>query len=143
MAVVTRHSFLSLFLLVSLFTGLSTCKPLHIDDAAYYYYARQIAQHPCNPYGFSLLWYDEPNEANDILAPPVLPAWWTLQMTLFGQRPWAWKLGLLPWCLLLTLTLHPLLRRFTPGLQGPLTWLTVLSPALLPSLNLMLDVPAL
>jgi hypothetical protein len=130
-------------LLASLFTSLNAYKPLHIDDAAYYYYARQIEQHPCNPYGFWLIWYDEPNEANDILAPPVLPAWWALQIKLFGQKPWAWKLGLLPWCLLLTLALHALFRRFAPGLQGPLTWLTMLSPALLPSLNLMLDVPAL
>ncbi len=138
-----KRSLLSLLLLAGLMTCLNAGKPLHIDDAAYYYYARQIAYYPRDPYGFTLLWYDEPTEANDLLAPPVLPAWWALQLRLFNETPWLWKLGLLPWCFLLTLSLEALFRRFTPGLEGPLTWLTVLSPALLPSLNLMLDVPAL
>src|SRR6266851_1336269 len=133
----------SLLLLAVLYTGLNACKPLHIDDTAYYWYARQISQHPFDPYGFTLLWYDEPNEANDILAPPVFPAWWALCIRLFGEVPLLWKLGLLPWCLLLTMALHALFRRFATGLEMSLTWLTMLSPALLPSLNLMLDVPAL
>jgi hypothetical protein len=134
---------LALVVLAGLVTGLNACKPLHIDDTAYFYFARQIAQHPLDPYGFSLLWYNEPNEANDLLAPPVLPAWWALNLKLFGREPWLWKIGLFPWCLLLALSLYALLGRFTPGLEMSLTWLTVLSPALLPSLNLMLDVPAL
>ena len=41
------------------------------------------------------------------------------------------------------LALAALFRRFAPGLALPLVALTVLSPALLPGLNLMLDVPAL
>ena len=36
-----------------------------------------------------------------------------------------------------------MLRRFAPGVELPLTVMTVLSPAILPSINLMLDVPAL
>jgi hypothetical protein len=140
---VERHSFLALLLLATVAAGLNACKPLHIDDTAYWYFARQIARHPLDPYGFSLLWYDEPNRANVILAPPVLPAWWALQLKLFGQLVWLWKLGLWPWCLLLAVSLHSLFRRFALGLEMPLTWLTVLSPALLPSLNFMLDVPAL
>src|SRR5205823_12917385 len=36
-----------------------------------------------------------------------------------------------------------LLRRWATPLALPLTWMTLLSPALLPSANLMLDIPAL
>ena len=138
----TRRAVL-LGLLAVAYTGLNALKPIHIDDAAYGYYAAQDAAHPLDPYGFKILWYYEPQPANDVVAPPVLPYYWALGRVLFGERPWLWKLFLLPWCLLLVWALHALLRRFAAGMELPLTVMTVLSPALLPSLNLMLDVPAL
>jgi hypothetical protein len=140
---VKKHSIVALVVLAALYTGLNAFKPPHIDDAAYFYFAHQIAAHPLDPYGFSLLWYDEPNRANDILAPPVVPAWWALQLRVFGDSVSLGKLGLLPWAVALAAVLYELFRRFARGLEMPLTWLTVLSPALLPSLNFMLDVPAL
>jgi hypothetical protein len=73
----------------------------------------------------------------------VLPYGWALVRLGVGERPWLWKLGLLPWAVVLVGALHALLRRFARGLEAPGTWLLVLSPALLPSFNLMLDVPAL
>ncbi len=78
-----------------------------------------------------------------MLAPPVLPYTWAAARVLFGERPWAWKCALLPWCLLLAWAVYALLRRFAPGVELPLTAMTMLSPAILPSINLMLDVPAL
>jgi dolichyl-phosphate-mannose-protein mannosyltransferase len=141
-ASVVRRAVL-LALLAVLYTGLNALKPLHIDDTAYSYYSAQAAAHPLDPYCFQILWYYQPEPANEVIAPPVLPYWWALSRALFGERPWLWKLALLPWCLLLVWALHALLRRFAAGLELPLTVMTVLSPALLPSLNLMLDVPAL
>ena len=132
-----------LLLVALLFGGLNVFKPLTIDDAAYHYFARQIAARPLDPYGFALLWYQEPDPANAVLAPPVVPYTWALGLRLFGDDPAACKLLLLPWAFLLVLAVHSLLRRFAPGLEVPLTVLTVLSPALWPSLNFMLDVPAL
>ena len=125
------------------YCGLNAFKPIHIDDAALACNSAQNAAHPLDPYGFSMLWYYEPQPANQILGPPVLPYYWALGRVLFGERPWLWKLFLLPWCLLLVGALHALLRRFARGMELPLTVMTVLSPALLPSLNLMLDIPAL
>ena len=142
MLVSTRHAVL-LCLLAVVFTGLNAVKPLHIDDAAYAYYSAQDAAHPLDPYGFKVLWYYEPQPADEIMAPPVLPYAWALGRVLFGERPWLWKLGLLPWNLLLAWAVYALLRRFARGVELPMTVLTVLSPALLPSLNLMLDLPAL
>ena len=134
---------LLLVLLAIVCTGLNALKPLHIDDAAYAYYSRQDAAHPLDPYGFDILWYYEPQPALEVLAPPVLPYTWAAARAPFGERPWAWKWAMLPWCLLLVGSVYALLRRFAPGVELPLAVMTVLSPAILPSINLMLDVPAL
>jgi hypothetical protein len=132
-----------LAVLAAVYAGLNALKPPQIDDAAYAYYARQFATNPLDPYGFWLLWYDSPDWANHTLAPPVLPATWGAAVALAGDHPWLWKLLLAPWALLLVWALDGLFRRFAPGLEAPLLVLAVLSPALLPSLNFMLDVPAL
>jgi hypothetical protein len=134
---------LLLVLLAGLYTGLNALKPLQIDDGAYQYFARQFATRPLDPYGFAVLWYDHPDPANTVLAPPVLPAYWGAVRALVGERPWAWKLALFPWALLFVAAVYSLLRRFARGVETFGTWLLVLSPAFLPSLNLMLDVPAL
>jgi Dolichyl-phosphate-mannose-protein mannosyltransferase len=142
MIVFTRQTVL-LGLVAVVLTGLNALKPLHIDDAAYAYYSAQDAAHPFDPYGFEVLWYFEPQPADEVMAPPVLPYAWALSRVLFGERPWLWKLALLPWSLLLVWAVFSLLRRFAPGVELPMTVLTILSPAILPSLNLMLDLPAL
>src|SRR5437588_9165421 len=95
-AAVVRRALL-LALLAALYTGLNALKPLHIDDTAYAYYSAQAAAHPLDPYGFPILWYYEPQPANEVIAPPVLPYGWALSRALFGERPWLWKLALLPW----------------------------------------------
>jgi len=129
--------------LAALFTGLNALKPLQIDDAAYECYARQIARQPLEPYGFVMFWYDHPQPANEVLAPPLLPYYWALLRRLMGDNPLLWKLGLYPWALLLALGLRGLLRRFAAPLADPLLALLLLSPLLLPAFNLMLDIPAL
>lgn len=133
----------SLAVLALLFTLLNAIKPLQVDDAAYYYYARQAAREPSQPYGFIVFWYQWPYPANEVLAPPLLPYWWSLAIRLFGENVFLWKLWLLPFSLLFVWSLDALFRRFARGLETPLTWLTVLSPTFFPSLNLMLDIPAL
>lgn len=129
--------------LAAAWAGSNALKPPHIDDGAYACYARQFATRPLDPYGFSVFWWDVPEPANEVLAPPVLPATWAAALRLVGDRPWLCKLLLAPWAFLFVLALDALLRRFAPGMETPLVVLTVFSPAFLPSLNLMLDVPTL
>lgn len=129
--------------LAAALTLLNAVKPLHVDDSAYYAFARHIALHPADPYGFTMMSLDVPVPATQVLAPPVLPYWWALAIALFGMNPVLWKLWLFPFCLSFTLALLALLRRFTAGLEAPLLLLTVLSPVFLPAVNLMLDVPAM
>jgi hypothetical protein len=142
-ALAPARAALPLAALAALYAGLNACKPLQIDDTAYSYYARQLGSRPLDPYGFAVYWYDEPEPANEVLAPPVFPAYCALLRRAAGERPWLWKLGLLPWAALLVFAFARLARRFCTGLELPLTALVVLSPALLPAFNLMLDVPAL
>jgi hypothetical protein len=132
-----RHA---LLVLAFLFTFLNCFKPLALDDTVYWHYSRHIAAHPLDPYGFRLA---NSQPANDVLAPPVLLYWWAGAFHLGGDHPFLWKLSLLPFVLAFTFSLAALGRRFAPGLELPLTFLLVLSPAFLPCLNLMLDVPAL
>jgi hypothetical protein len=132
-----------LLLLALLFTLLNAFKPLCIDDALYYYHARQISQHPLNPYGFIIFWNDRPEPAVQNLAPVLMQYWWAIAIKLFGEHSFAWKLWLLPYALLLVFSLYWLLRRFASGYEMILTWMVVMSPVFLPSFNLMLDVPAL
>jgi hypothetical protein len=140
---VKSSTILLLCALAVLFTVLNAPKPLMIDDAAYHYYADQAAQEPLDPYGFDMFWYQHPDPANHVLAPPVLPYWWSLAIRLFGESPVMWKLWLFPFSLLFVAALYALLRRFAPGVEMPVVWMTVLSPTFLPSFNLMLDIPAL
>jgi hypothetical protein len=132
-----------LLLLAGLFTLVNAFKPLTIDDAAYHAYAAHVAQRPLDPYGFGAFWWWKPMPANEVLAPPVLCYWWSLGIRLFGEHPFLWKLWLLPFAALFAYALYALCRRFTRGLELPLVALTLFSPTFLPSLNLMLDVPAL
>lgn len=127
------------FAAAMILTALNSVKPLYIDDVAYYRYAAQIAEHPLDPYGFEI--YSQP--AMQTLVPPLLPYWLAAAIRLFGHQPFLWKLGLFPFCLALADSLHTLFCRFARGLETPLLWMTMLSPAFLPSLNLMLDIPVL
>src|SRR5262245_24080676 len=123
-------------------------KPLVVDDTAYVMVARHHINDPLHPYGspprgYPILWYQEAQGAFTLLMPPVLPYWIAMEMSLLGDEPVAWKLGLFPFCWLFTAGLFALFRRFAAGWQRALLLLTVFSPTFLPGLNLMLDVPAL
>jgi 4-amino-4-deoxy-L-arabinose transferase-like glycosyltransferase len=142
MMALPRH-FLPCAALALILTLLNAFKPLHIDDAAFYRCASQIHHDPLSPYDFEIVWSGRLLPANQLLAPPLLPYWWAAGIALFGEKPFLWKVWLLPISLLLVFSLHALARRCARGLEMPLLCLIVLSPSLLPGLNLMLDVPVL
>jgi hypothetical protein len=123
-------------------TLLNAGKPLLIDDSAYYQFARQIAQHPLDPYGFEMIWYHRFEPAMNVLAPPVLPYYLGGLIALVGEQPLLWKLGLFPFVLLYCVSVSALARRFAPAAGAPVLLLVTTAPAILPSLNLMLDIPA-
>ena len=137
------HWHFIIFILALILTGLNSLKPLTIDDTAYFYFAEQIASNPFDPYGGTVFWYDHPVPAHEILAPPVFLYYFAVSLKIFGLNPLWWKWSLLPLCWLFVWSVFQLLRRFARGIERPLTLFVVFSPAILPSVNLMLDIPAL
>jgi hypothetical protein len=126
--------------LALLVTAANAVKPVAVDDTAYLAFAAHVAAAPTDPYGFEVYWYDEPEPAMDILCPPVLPYWLALGVRLVGVEPALLKLWLFPAIWLLAWAVRDLLRRFAGGAEA--LPLIVLSPAVLPMVNLMLDIPA-
>jgi hypothetical protein len=118
-------------------------KPVVVDDTAYLTYARHIAEHPLDPYGFEIFWYAKPDPAMRVLAPPVVLYWLGIGIGLFGEHPALLKLWLFPFVWVFAWAVRELLRRFARGTESRVLPLIVLSPAVLPTVNLMLDIPAL
>jgi hypothetical protein len=121
----------------------NAAKPVLVDDTAYLIFARHIAEHPLDPYGFEVFWYTFPDQAMTVLVPPVLPYWLACGIRLFGEHPAFLKLWLFPFVWAFAWSVNQLLRRFARGTESRILLLIVLSPAVLPAVNLMLDVPAL
>ena len=128
--------------LAVLVTGLNAVKPAVMDDSAYLIFARHLSEHPADPYGFELFWYAKPQPAWQVLLPPVVPYWLGLGVRLFGEHLLLLKLWLFPFVLVLALAVSSLLRRFAPRWHRPMLVMTMLGPAVLPLVNMMLDVPA-
>ena len=119
-------------------------KPAVVDDTAYLEFARHLSANPTDPYGFRLFWYDRPEPAMHVLLPPVLPYWVAGGMRLGGENLSLLKLWLFPFAWVLAAAVYTLMKRFAPAAAARVgATVFVLSPAVLPLFNVMLDVPAL
>lgn len=130
-------------LLAGVITLLNTVKPAVVDDTAYLLFARHLAADPLQPYSFDLFWYYRPEPAMEILLPPVLPYWLAAGMALFGENLALLKLWMFPFAWVLCVAVRSLMQRFAPGVETEGTIAFSLSPAVLPLMSVMLDVPAL
>ncbi len=129
--------------LAAVLTLLNAIKPAVVDDTAYLFFARHLAQHPAEPYGFTLFWNTAPQPAMEILMPPVLPYWLAVGIALFGEHLFLLKLWLFPFAWLLCRATAWLVARFASGQKVIGLVVIVLSPAVSVLFNFMLDVPAL
>lgn len=118
-------------------------KPIHIDDPHYVYAAKHVFVEPLVPFGNTINWQQAPGPAYlDNINPPVfvylLAAW----MMVVGESEVGWHLLSLAFVLLATYSAVLVASRFT---RHPL-WvaaMVMLAPTVLPSVNLMLDMPSL
>jgi hypothetical protein len=106
-------------------------------------YAQQIAEHPLDPYGFEIFWFQWPEPAMELLSPALFSYWLAPAVAAFGEQIFLVKLSLLPFNLLLAVGVYALAKRFAEGFEIPLVWMCALSPTVLPGINLMLDVPSI
>ncbi len=138
----TKSSLSLIILVAGVLTILNAVKPVHMDDNVYIFYAGEFIAHPLNPYAFD---FGSPNyiSANQLLVPPVLPYYLGTGMALLGNKPILFKLWLFPFALLLSGSLYYLFKRFAPGHEAIFLWLSILSPAILPGFNCMLEIPVL
>ena len=62
-------------------------KAFHIDDALFVWAARQIAQHPSDPYGFTVNWYTAPQPMWEVTQNPPLSSYYMAGIA----RLWGWS----------------------------------------------------
>lgn len=122
-------------------------EPLTVDDVCHQYYAEQVSKDPLHPFEFDLDWHQKPVPAWDVMVAPVNSYYWAPAILLFGGAAGGstvgWKLWYLPVQFLFCWSLLLLLRRVAPRQANALLAMLALGPAVLPGVNLMLEVPML
>lgn len=122
---------------------LNLFEPLTVDDVAHHYYAAQVAKEPLRPFEFETVWHQKPVPAWDVMVAPVTSYYWAPILLVFPGSPVAWKAWFLPVQWLFCWSLLLLLCRWAPRVAVPLLVAIALGPAVLPGVNLMLEVPLL
>jgi hypothetical protein len=136
------------FLLALTATGIALfalIKPVHIDDTVVLHVAANILRDPLRPFAGEFFWLEEPQPLAKVTTnPPLVSYWLAPWIALAGYREWALHLSFAPFVALLMWGMHRLATRW---LGAEWAWWAVgwlmLSPAVLPGMNLMRDVPAL
>lgn len=108
-------------------------RAFHVDDTLFVWAARQIRQHPLNPYGFQLVWdVTRVPMANVTQNPPLSSYFTAIIGAVFGWSERALHGGFLFVALALVLATYRLARHFT---RSPLlaTLATLLTPGILVS----------
>ena len=135
-----KLTFVTIFALFLLATGVNILKPVQIDDTAYIKIADAILRDPFHPLSQTLNWGDTAEPIFNINQPPLLSYAMAAVMLVFGRSVVA--LHVL-WCVfsLGSILAFYALARSQVSRPLLLTCLFAAGPAFLPSQNLMFDVP--
>jgi hypothetical protein len=120
-------------------------KPVHIDDTVVLHVAENILRDPLRPFAGEFFWLEAPQPLAKVTTnPPLVSYWLAPWIALAGYREWVLHVSFAPFVALLMWGMHRLATRW---LGAEWAWWAVgwlmLSPAVLPGMNLMRDVPAL
>ncbi|MCK5944274.1 MAG: hypothetical protein KAI24_19965, partial [Planctomycetes bacterium] len=118
-------------------------EPVTVDDVCHHYYAAQVAADPLHPYEFEPVWHQKPVPGWTIMVAPVHSYYWAPGIWLFGDSVVGWHLWFLPVQWLFCWSLLTLLHRWLRRGAVAVTVTIALGAAVLPGLNLMLEVPML
>jgi 4-amino-4-deoxy-L-arabinose transferase-like glycosyltransferase len=102
-------------------------RAFHIDDPLFVFAARQITQHPLDPYGFKVIWYESQDRMADVTMNPPLACYYGAAVgRIAGWSERAFHLAFLVPALILILGTYRLAKHFTrlPILAGLATLLT-------------------
>ncbi|MFQ3609882.1 MAG: glycosyltransferase family 39 protein, partial [Fimbriimonadales bacterium] len=124
---------------------LALVKPVHMDDPVVLHVAENILSNPLRPFVGDYFWLAEPGALRQVTTnPPLVSYWLAPWIGLFGYREWLLHLSLMPFVALLGWGVYRLAERWLGDGWGwwAVGWV-MLSPAVLPGLNLMRDVPML
>lgn len=130
-------------ILWSLATAFNITKAVHIDDTAYIEEAREIIKNPLHPMTGMVNFFDTLEPIRLRFHPLLIPYLYAGVMVLFGESLLALHALMSFFSLLSILFFYKLSRLFVPVHPEIVTALFVLSPAFIPSQNLMLDIPQL
>ena len=102
-------------------------RAFHMDDPLFVFAARQIVQHPLDPYGFNVIWYESLNRMAEVTMNPPLACYYGAAVgQIAGWSERAFHLAFLVPALALILGTYRLAKHFTrrPLLAGLATLLT-------------------
>lgn len=117
-------------------------KPFTIDDTVVLTVAEQILETPLKPLSGTINWFgDEEPMFKTTTNPPLVSYWLAPVLWAFGPQEIPLHLSLLPFYLILALSMVALAWRFERGSIWPMLFVLT-SPAIVVSMNLMRDVPA-
>lgn len=123
----TLHSYLILTLATILCLAPFSGRAFHVDDTLFVRAARQIAQHPFNPYGFEVNWESVKAQMSEVTQNPPLASYYiALIARMLGWSERALHLGFILIAIALILGTYRLAQRFTrlPLLAALCTLLT-------------------
>ncbi|GIV09818.1 MAG: hypothetical protein KatS3mg019_1909 [Fimbriimonadales bacterium] len=123
---------------------LALLKPVHIDDTVVLHVAQNILKDPMRPFAGEFFWLEEPQPLAKVTTNPPLVSYWLAPfIAIGGYSEWWLHLTFAPFVALLVWGMYCLTARFA-GQEWAwwgVGWV-LLSPAVLPGMNLMRDVPA-
>jgi hypothetical protein len=120
-------------------------KPVHIDDTVVLHVAENILRDPLRPFAGEFFWLETPQPLAKVTTnPPLVSYWLAPWIALTGYREWVLHVSFAPFIALLMWGMHRLATRWLGAAWAwwAVGWL-MFSPAVLPGMNLMRDVPAL
>lgn len=123
-------------------TAINITKPVHIDDSEYLQIAGYIAQNPSHPMTGKIVVY--PGLETSIYNsnhPLFVPYIYALTIKIFGESEIVFHLAISFFTLIAVLSSYLIAREIIPKFARLIPILFILSPAFIPSQNLMADVP--
>lgn len=137
----TQNPQLILVLFWLVVTAFNLTKAIHIDDTAHLHIARAIREHPLHPMSGEFNWRDTSEPIHTMNQPHLFFTLLALTITVVGESTLALHLLVSLFSLAAIWLFHAIANQISESGALLFTALFCLSPAFMPSQNVMVDVP--